>query len=143
MKSIRIANGDIVLGVGRGLSFVDGRQKLAQDLRLWIMEPYGTGPTTRTFGSVVHDHIGETNPEEHRARIESEIRRVIELYIAHQRRRLNADRSAGTLSRWRKSEIVTGIQSLSAKVKDTSIVVKVSISTLSGTDLPLDLELDG
>lgn len=143
MKSIKVTDGDIVLGVGRGLSFVDGREKLIQDLRLWILEPYGTGPTTRTFGSVVHDYIGEVGPDEHRARVESEIRRVIELYVAHQRRRLDADRDSGVLSRWRKSEIITGIQQLRAEVQDTSIVVKVTVSTLTGSDLLLNLELDG
>ncbi len=58
---MRVVDGDIQLGVGQRLDFVYGKNKLLQDLSLWLMEPLGTGFTTPNFGSRLDSMSGSAD----------------------------------------------------------------------------------
>jgi hypothetical protein len=49
--SLRVEGGDLVVGNKRALEVVTGKEKLFQDLKLWLLERVGTDPSTPTFGS--------------------------------------------------------------------------------------------
>jgi hypothetical protein len=50
-KSLQLLNGDLVVSSGRNFNIVQGRNKLAQDLVLWIQERVGTDPSNPTLGT--------------------------------------------------------------------------------------------
>jgi len=74
MKNMQIVDGDIVLGTNRRVSFVYKSDKLAQDLRLWLLEPIGTGTLSPLFGSQLSLYIGGVNLEDSPGQIQAEVR---------------------------------------------------------------------
>lgn len=145
MKNLRIIDGDIVLGIGNHLAMVTGKDKLLQDLRLWLIEPFGTGFTTPNFGSLLSGYIGELNPEEQLSEIEDEVRRILGIYQAHQMENIRAAQSRGELSSYSKKEILNVIKTVEASAVRDAILVKVVIQNLSDTEIiiPLTIDLEG
>lgn len=130
MRSLRIKDGDISLGPGRRAEFVDGRDKLIQDLKLWLMEPFGRGFLTPNFGSVLYEEIGAGGAESRLLEIEEEIRRVLELYQAWQVERLRSAKQNGLLQNFSKSEVLNVIESIEARADGTTVFVDIRVSTL-------------
>lgn len=132
MKTLRLKDGDLSIDLGRRLEFVRGRDKLLQDLKLWLLEPLGTGFTTPSFGSLVEGFIGSDDPEEVAADLAAEIRRVILLYQRWQLERITAARTEGTLGYWTKSEIIEEIVEVKTRAVYDTVEVKISLKTLTG-----------
>ncbi len=81
MKSLKVRDGDFVLATNHRVEFAYGKDKLLQDLKLWLLEPLGIGYTSRSFGSTLESLVGENSPEQHRIQVVSEIQRVLGLYL--------------------------------------------------------------
>lgn len=139
MKSIQVTNGDITLGTNNKLSLVTGTSKLVQDLTLWLEEPIGTGYTTPNFGSILNSFIGADSPQLQMAQVQTEVQRVLGLYQAQQKNRLQQMQSRGQLSSWNKSEIIDTISQLNTITQYSYVVVTVQITTLASTTTSIDM----
>lgn len=139
MRSFQILNGDLFLGTNNSAQLVVGRSKLVQDLTLWLQEPIGTGYTTPNFGSILDTFVGSANPQEQMALVQVEIQRVLGLYQAQQRNRLQQSQSRGLLSSWNKSEIISSISQISTTCQYSTVTVTVQIITLANTTTSISM----
>lgn len=140
MKSLRIQNGDVVLGAGNRAAFVTGKDKLIQDLKLWLMEPLGIGWLTPNFGSTLSELIGEGTADELADDIADEIRRILGLYQQWQIQRISEARTGGTLGYFAKSEILDTVESVETVADGDSVRARITITTL-GRDEPLSVDV--
>lgn len=142
MKTIQVQNGDIQLDTGGKLVFLQGSQKLIQDLSLWLQEDLGVGYTTPNFGSTLNSLIGGPNIESTVAMIQSEVQRILGLYQAQQLLDLQSAQSKAALSNWNKSEIINQINSVTAEQSYSSVIVNVSLTTLANVTMSLKIIVD-
>lgn len=152
-RSFALVNGDLAVGPGRAFQVLNGRDKLLQDLKLWILERIGTDPSTPTFGSRldggtednqrVDSVIGQIVSEEVLMSIRGEVIRLIENYQAMQYEKLRAETIAylgqTTLD---NDEVVSGIDSIQVKAIGTIVLVQVSLDLVSGDVIKLTLPVD-
>lgn len=87
--SLLIKNGDLVKGKGNKLATVSGPEKVAQDLRIWLLSELGDDPMNPGFGSTIHlspESFVEMNedvifvPEDRFDHIVDEIDRIVGEY---------------------------------------------------------------
>lgn len=87
--SLLIENGDLVKGKGNKLATVKGPEKVAQDLRIWLLSELGDDPLNPGFGSTIHlspENFIEMDdtvlfiPENRFDHIIEEIDRIIDAY---------------------------------------------------------------
>jgi len=142
MKSIAIVGGDIALSLSRRMDFVRGKDKLLQDLRLWLSEPIGTGISSPRFGSTLYSMVGDVDPEMLAGRVTTEVRRVLGLYQQTQVQALKRARQEGTLGSWHKSEILQEVVDVKTVAQYDRIKVTVTLRTLSSTLGDITLSLD-
>ena len=141
MKTIQVSNGDIVLDNGGRLQFNQGNNKLLQDLALWLKEPLGVGFTTPNFGSLLNGMVGSSSASGILTQIQTEITRILNLYRNQQLLVLQTAQSSSQLSNWNKSEIISSIDSVQVSLNQTTIIVYVSITSLSGSVVTLNLSI--
>jgi hypothetical protein len=144
-KSLRIVNGDLSVGAGRAFETVSGAEKLAQDLRLWILEKIGTDPATPGFGSrldggavdgqQIESFIGQIGSLERLNEVKAEINTLLSLYQATQIQKMQRDIISSSTGRHTLSsdEILQTVESIEAAMTGTTIVVRVIIKTMAGT----------
>lgn len=84
--SLAIADGDLVQK-GSQLAVVQGVNKLAQDIYLWVMERYGIDRFHVNMGSILQEFIGGIVSESTRAEVHAEIFRILQNYQALQLRK--------------------------------------------------------
>lgn len=84
--SLAIADGDLVQK-GSQMGLVFGKDKLTQDIFLWIMERYGGDRFHVNMGSILQEFIGGIATDSTRAEVHAEIFRIMQNYQALQLRR--------------------------------------------------------
>jgi hypothetical protein len=98
--SLLLKNGDLVKGHGNSLATVEGASKVTQDLRLWLLEPLGTNPMHKDYGSLLNGDedtfhtIGQESvfvSSEPLERVVSEIDRIVQAYMQQQLARMEAE----------------------------------------------------
>ena len=100
--SLQVANGDLVKGKGNALQQIRGPEKVAQDVRASITEPYGSDPLNPTFGTFIDLPQGNFvefqdnddmvfSTEDYPTLIIDEVNRILENYQAAQLLRLKAE----------------------------------------------------
>lgn len=150
--SFKIQGGDLRVGAGRTFETVSGAQKLAQDLELWVLEHIGTDPATPDFGSrldggiingvALESFIGQGATDERVAEIKQEITTLLSQYqqtqVAKMQREMILYNGNHTLS---KDETLYTVDSIEAKAVVDKIIVRVGITTLSGSQFRLTLPL--
>lgn len=139
MKSLQIYNGDLSLDSGGRLEFVQGGNKLIQDLRLWLQEPIGTSFTAPSFGSILTSLVGGTIGVTTTSQVQSEVQRVLGLYQSQQLINLKSAQNASQLANWNKSEIISSINSIKVEQNNTTIIVSVGLTTLASSNISLTL----
>jgi phage baseplate assembly protein W len=141
MKTIAVSNGDIQLSNGK-IQFAIGSTKLAQDLNRWLKEPLGTGFTTPNFGSLLPGMVGGNQNTTTVSTVTNEITRVLQLYQGQQAIYLQNAQNTAQLANWNKSEIIQEVVSINVTIQNTSILAAVTIKTLTGSLLDLNMSID-
>lgn len=146
MRNFKLSNGDLALGRSNRIDTVAGHQKLLQDLRCWLLEPYGTGFMTPNFGSFLTEtgsrgFIGKPIGAETKAELMSEIQRVLTLFQAAQQERIKIAKMNNTLNLYSRKEILNQIVDI--QVNDLiptydGYTVKIVLQTADGANLNVD-----
>lgn len=148
--SLKISGGDLSIGSGRSYERVVGPYKLAQDLRLWILERIGTDPATPTFGSRLDggvidgvessSYIGQIAQPAIIADIRAEVISLLSQYqagqIAKMQREMLAYGGQHTLS---ADETLQSVVSVDTSQIIDQIIVRVTCMTLAGTQFRLTI----
>lgn len=151
-NNFRIAKGDLVVS-NRTYERTEGVGKLTQDIALWLLERIGTDPSTPTYGSTldggvidgvaVQSQIGSVNGPARLREISAEVRRVLELYQQTQIEKMQLEmalfQGKHTLM---ADQVLDSIDSIQASQTADLIVVRVTVTTLSGQTLTLLVPLE-
>ncbi len=144
MKSMQLRDGDVVLSANRRANFVYGKDKLLQDLQLWLLEPVGTGYVTKRFGSLLDSLIGSNSPQQQVAQIVTEVQRVLALYQRWQIERMRQSKEmVGDMRYWHSTEVLNLVEDIETDVFGNRVQLRVKIRTFSNDSLTLPLVLDG
>ena len=124
--SLAIADGDLV-AKGSQLGLVFGKNKLDQDIYLWIMERYGGDRFHVNMGSTLQEFIGSIATESTRAEVHSEIFRILQNYQALQLRRFRENPELLSAS-----ELLVSVDQIQTRMSyDT---VNVALKLRNGSD---------
>lgn len=150
--SLSIVNGDLVIGPGRKFETVSGKAKLMQDLKLWVLERIGTDPLLPTYGSTfdggiidgqpIDSFIGQLATQEaiNNIRIAA-----LELLDRYQTMQFDKMRSETLLYNGQNTldadEVVDEIISVDVTQIGPTILVRVILSTLAGSNVKLTIPL--
>ena len=147
-KSFKITNGDLTVGPGRAFETVTRVDKLAQDLRHWVLEKIGIDPATPTYGNrldggiiggeSVGGFIGETNSESRALEVRSEVLDLLGRYQQMQLAKIRRETAQyGGRHSLHEDEVLHLINSVAVSTRADQIIVRVSCQTLSGKSFDL------
>lgn len=136
MKTLALKNGDLVVQAG-GHKTISGPTKITQDLSLALGETYGADRFHPDLGSVLDDFFGQPIGDMTEAMIETEVARVVNLYIAKQQQQVLHDRLEYRQSRFDSSDIVTSLDFIEAKADYDQIRVRLSLRTAAGSSVAI------
>lgn len=141
-QSFQLQNGDLVVTSGRAFQVIRNRDKLVQDLRLWILEQFGQDPSTPEYGSLLDSYIGSPISQGAINQIQAEILRVLQQYQAMQVDNMQNEtiQYAGSTT-LDPSEVVTGISGLTIQSVGSMILVSVTVTTLDETQTQLSIPI--
>jgi len=134
---------------------VKGRDKLVQDLTLWLLEPLGTGFMTPGFGSTLNTvvprdavgrqqgrFIGRQFTDRLAADVEAEIDRVLNLYQQDQVQKIRTAQIQGKLYLYSKKEVLNSIDNISTTMDHDRAIVVASITTGANQDITFSAEVN-
>ena len=150
-KSLQLVNGDLFIS-NRSLQTIRGKDKLFQDLSLWLRERIGTDPMTPTYGSTldggivdnenVPSFIGRTINPFVAGQIQSEVYNNI---IKYQKAQLQKIKNESSIYQGKNTldpdEVINTIDSIKTSNIGTTVVVRVVLTTLSNQQINLTLPL--
>lgn len=148
--SLRIEGGDLVVGNGRSYSTVSGSDKLAQDLRLWVLAKIGTDPSTPEYGTsfdggfvngqAVEPVIGQLMTAQRVLEVRAAMIDLLSNYQATQLARIKQDmvdfNGQKTLT---PDETIQNIVNVEATAIADTIIVRATVQTMSNTTLNVTL----
>ena len=150
-KSFALVNGDLAVD-GRSYSEVSGQTKLAQDLKLWILERVGTDPATPTYGSTldggtingveIPSMIGAVSTKANTLTIQSITQNIIAQYQQMQLAKIQIEmQQYGGQTTLSNDEIIYSINNVKAVQADDTIVVQADITTLAGANMLITIPI--
>lgn len=151
-KSLQLSNGDLILGAGRSLGLVSGKDKLLQDLSLWVLERIGVDPATPSYGNlldggIVNDteipgFIGEIVGQNILNEIRNEVLDILQRYQAMQYEKIRRETLAYIgLNTLDEDEVLQNINSVKVTSVGTTVLVQVIITTLAGSNVKLTIPI--
>lgn len=136
MRALKISNGDLVLGA-QGYAEVTGVTKVAQDLTIAVLTPYGSNRFHPGWGSVLDSKIGSTQGEMTKALVRAEVQRVVTSYINLQTAQLQTAQLNGYVSPYSNDDIATGITDLTVTAAYTAVYVHCAVTTAANSNTAL------
>ena len=136
MDTFQIVNGDLALS-GGGLATVTGRDKIAQDLAVSLLTPFGSDRFHPRFGSVLLGMIGRPSTSSSSSMVQAEIQRVISNYMAVQSNQSGRVTANGLPTPYSQSDLVGSIDSIKATPAYDAVAVSISLTTVAGEQLTL------
>lgn len=131
MKTMLLDDGDLV-PAHRDFKMVTGTGKVAQDLRVALLEPLGIDRFHPGWGSALGGFIASIASPDLQSDIEAEVNRVISNYAAIQRDKVEADINGDRTTRFTSDEILSRVQSVQVKTTDETVRVRIVLQTASG-----------
>lgn len=130
MKTFALIQGDFAPS-GGGYLMYSGAQKINQDLTLALKEEYGLDPYHPRWGSILKKYIGLPLTTALRAKVITEINRVINNYITVQNARIVSDSNTASPSSYTTDDVVIGVSGINAQQVYDNLLVNVTLQTAS------------
>lgn len=151
-KSFAITNGDLNIGTGRSYVTVSGKDKLMQDLRLWVLEQIGIDSATPSYGSPLDggiidgeafdSFIGQNATVDNLNQIRIAVLNLLQQYQSMQYSKMQDEATiyngANTLE---EDEVVDEIVGVTATQVGTTILVRALVHTLAGSTVQITLPI--
>jgi hypothetical protein len=125
--SLKLANRDIAVS-GSHLSIVQGTDKLAQDIDLWLREAYQVDRFHLSFGSILNSFIGGIIDRNTQVEVQAEILRVLQNYQTIQLLRFKANPS-----KFSPNELLNEVSNVGIQLSYDKILVTVTFTSVAGT----------
>lgn len=138
MDTLKIVNGDLaVLGDGNTVRLT-GAERIKQELTMWILEPLNTDVMYPGFGSRMGDFVGSPATEESLSMIRTEVIRIVDNYIAYQKRQLDICRESNAqdfLSAWSASDVIEKVEGVRVVAVADTCKIDVQLVTVGGSTI--------
>jgi hypothetical protein len=143
MKTFRIADGDLILGVG-GHESIEGARKLRQDLGFALLEPFGGDRFHPRWGSLMPSYVGEFIDPTVKQMIVNEVQRVLTNYMAYQQALIERDQIDGRRPRFGLGEVVAAVKEVrvTQRTDGQTLDVSVSVETLTNETVPISVTVE-
>lgn len=146
MRNFKLSDGDLVLGRSNNLDLVIEYEKLIQDLKNWLLEPYGTGFLTPNFGSFLEypgnqGIVGRVIGPEAEMALREELDRIITLYRSAQQEKIKLARYNNTLNIFSRKEILNRVKNIDIQVngsRSDAYNVKIDLETANGAEITMN-----
>lgn len=155
VKSFRVTDGDLDISHSKKVSLVRGRDKLVQDLTIWLLTPLGSAFLAPAFGSLLNTYserddagrlqgafIGQDFNQRMLAETEAEVDRILNLYQQNQIEKIRQARIDGTLYLFSKSEVLDSIDSVQSAQDFDRAQVRAFIRTGANSEFNLLAQVD-
>ena len=147
--SFQVSNGDLTLSAG-GFGIVTGEQKLAQDLRHFMLERMGTDSAHPSYGSLfdggkrpdgteVSGVVGRHDFELASMQVQSDVRRIVTEYQAMQLARAKRERQRYNKTTFTPGEVIKTLAGIRLRQVQDSLYVTLLITTASDVDLNIEI----
>lgn len=148
--SLELRSGDLTIG-NAAFGTVTNQQKLVQDLRCAILERMGTDDDHPWFGSLIDG--GRLNGVEQESiigtddwntavlAVESEIRRIVDLYQKAQILRSEKDRMTYGKPTLMPAELLMAVSSIEFYQAQDNLLCRITIVTGAGSDTKINVPL--
>jgi phage baseplate assembly protein W len=136
MKTLALFNGDLMLAQG-GYFMSTGVDRIRQDLSLAMLEEYGTDRFHPAYGSVLMRYIGNPLTPQLEMLVRAEVNRVLQNYIAIQQAEVIRDTQYDVKGRFKTSDVVRSILSISTQANVDRIDVRLALETLARTTVTI------
>lgn len=137
MKTMLLADGDLVVGTSSDYQMVTDARKVQQDLKGALLEPLGNDRFHPGWGSGLHDMIGLPATPLLRSNVLGEVNRVIGNYAAVQRDMVEADVLSGQDTRYSTDEIVASVEQVDVTTSTDSVRIRVAVSTVAQSQVEI------
>lgn len=126
--SLKVVNGDLSVTAGK-FDIVQGKDKLTQDLTLWLTERYRDDRFHPTYGSILDGYIGGViNAQDTIVRVQSETLRVLSNYMQIQMARFRE-----SPQKFQPSELLQSVNGVEVSLSYDKVIVLVRITTAART----------
>lgn len=141
--SLALINGDLAISSGRNFETVSNGNKLVQDLTIWILERFGNDPAIPLNGPNLDDYIGQISTVSAINQIKNIIIQRLQQYQAMQISDMKRDviryQGKTTLD---PSEVLRSINSVNVTSQGTTVIARISITTLEGSQIQMSLPIN-
>jgi phage baseplate assembly protein W len=137
MRTFKIVNRDLVIGQS-SYEEIMGRAKIAQDLEIATLTPYGSDRFHRGYGSLLAQKIGLPESNLSSAQVQGEVQRIINNYMLVQQMTLQAYQARGFASPYTNADLVAQVTALNVVVNTDSITVDAQIQTAANQTVGLN-----
>jgi hypothetical protein len=134
MKTLQIRNGDLFVAPG-GYGMLTGAAKVRQDLACAILEGLGEDRFHPRWGSTLPNMVGTPYMITTHTVMQSEVRRIVNNYMATQSQALQRDRIEGRQSRYSAQEIITKILDIKIGFRADRVTIRVLLQSLAGEQM--------
>ena len=144
MYTLKIADGDLAVRGDGEVTKVEGVERIEQDLACWLLEPQGSDPMYRKFGSTLWSMIGGTVGDDSRREVAAEATRVAGNYLQYQNYLFNQYQSLGTAAAnaaWGRDDLVQALVSVDAEGVADTVRCEVRLRTTGGAEAAVDQTL--
>jgi phage baseplate assembly protein W len=137
MRALKIKNGDLVIGQSSYVE-VTGQAKIAQDLGIATLTPYGSNRFHGGYGSLLAQKIGMPESDLTRAQVQAEVQRVINNYVLSQQATLRSYQARGFTSPYSNADLVARVAGINVVVNADSVTVDAQIETAANQTVGLN-----
>lgn len=143
-KSLALIAGDLNV-TGRHYDTVRGKAKLIQDLTCFLIERTETDPATPDFGSQFETdaYIGNVYTDILATEARADIQELLQNYQSSQLEKIkNETIQYNGLNTLEDGEVIESIDSVQSTFSGTTLIVRVSLTVLSGETIKIDVPID-
>jgi phage baseplate assembly protein W len=137
MKTLALIRGDLSPAPG-GYLLYEGAQKIHQDLALALQEVYGADTLHPRWGSILQNYVGLPLTSDVKAKVLTEVNRVLSNYITVQNAQIVQDSNLGVSSQMTTDDVVRAVSSVTAQQFYDSLIVSVILETVSNQEVNIN-----
>lgn len=140
MITLQVIDGDLNL-VGSSYVWLDGSNKLIQDLAFALEEEYGNDRFHPRWGSTLGEYVGTPQADIQKMLVQAEVERVVSNYMVIQRANLDRIVNMGGKPPFQSGEVIKSIDGVVITPSADTLNIQVNLTTVVGTSVTLQSSL--
>lgn len=138
MKTMRLDDGDFVIGSSSDYQMLVKTPKVEQDLRCALIEPLGNDRFHPGWGSSLTEFIAQPLDPALELTVTTEVNRVLGNYAAVQRDKIEADMYSNAETRFTTEEVLASVLGVKTTTDRDGLRIQIGVATASGDVVTVD-----